>query len=115
MSRHVGRKQRWTQESPKRHRSALGTVVYEQNAWYALAEYRTQAPQTAASDLASWVTHPLRLGPFKRPRNAMVALEREAAFLKNRHGAGILFGDQVWAEATGTSGTSRERGAAELP
>ena len=86
MSRHVSRKQRWTQASPKRHVSALGTVIYEENAWYARAEYRTRAPQAAAGDPAGWVAHHLRLGPFKRPRNAMVALERELTFLKNRHG-----------------------------
>ncbi len=30
--------------------------------------------------------------------NAMVALEQEATILKNRHGEGVLFGDQRWAE-----------------
>jgi hypothetical protein len=95
MSRHVSRKRRWVQENAKRHVSALGAVVYEQNAWYALADYKRRAPQTAAGDLATWVPHHLRLGPFKRPRNAMVALEREVTFLKNSHGEGILFDASV--------------------
>jgi hypothetical protein len=46
----------------------------------------------------SWPRHSRRLGPFKRPRPAMVALEQEATFLKNRHGDSVLFGDQLWAE-----------------
>jgi len=29
----------------------------------------------------------------------MVAVEREATFLKNRHGPDLLIGDQLWAEA----------------
>jgi len=29
----------------------------------------------------------------------MVALEREATALRNRHGKDVLFGDQTWAES----------------
>ena len=99
MSKHIGRKQRWTQETPSRYDSELGRVVYEERAWYAMLAYRTRAPQASASDLAAWQSQTARLGPSKRPRNAMVALEREATLLKNRHGEDILFGRQLGAEA----------------
>lgn len=46
-----------------------------------------------------WIAHAQRLGPFKRPRYAMIGLEREATILRNRHESDLLFGDQLWAEA----------------
>jgi hypothetical protein len=98
VSKHIGRKQRWTQETPSRYVCDLGQVVYEERAWYALLGYRTLAPQASASDVPAWQSHTDRLGPFKRPRNAMVALEREATLLKNRHAKDILFGHQLGAQ-----------------
>src|SRR5205823_3762109 len=94
MSRHVSRKQRWQQENATSYTSAVGKVFYERGAWYGLLEYRTRAPGEPESSLAQWVAHTDRLGPFKRPRNAMVALEREATFLQNHHGQDLLFDDQ---------------------
>lgn len=96
MSKHIGRKQRWTQESPKRYTSAEGTVVYEEQAWFGVFKYRLRLPDD--SGLAKWEEHRERLGPFKRPRNAMVALEREVTLLRNRHGKNILVEGEVWAE-----------------
>ena len=96
MSRHVSRKDRWTRENAQRYVSAVGTVVYQQKGWFAVLDYKTRTEPEGGPP--AWEPHTLRLGPFKRPRNAMVALEREAAFLKNRHGDGVLFGDQLWAE-----------------
>ncbi len=89
MSKHVSRKQRWTRETPTRYVSLLGKVVYQQRAWYGLLEYRTLAPRQRESDLMTWDGHALQLGPFKRPRNAMVALEQEATILRNRHGDNV--------------------------
>jgi len=43
-------------------------------------------------ELPSWESHDLRLGPYKRPRDAMVALEREVTFLQNRHGEHLRVG-----------------------
>ena len=99
MSKHVGRKQRWSRKDAKTYTSEFGRVAYLQDGWYALLEYKTLAPPEREGGLPSWLPQTQRLGPFKRPRNAMVALEREAAFLKNRPGKEILFGDQPWAEA----------------
>jgi hypothetical protein len=83
MSKHIGRKQRWTAHGPTRYSSALGQVVYEQRAWYGILEYKTRSDDNPTPD---WTAHTKRLGPFKRPRNAMVALEEEATILRNRHG-----------------------------
>src|SRR5690349_4545261 len=97
MSKHQGRKQRWTQETPSRHVSALGRVVYEQNAWFAILDYRTRDAHGGV--VPTWTAHERRLGPYKRPRNAMVALEAEVTILRNRHGTDVLIGEELWAEA----------------
>jgi hypothetical protein len=98
MSKHIGRKQRWTRESASRYGSDLGAVVYERGAWYALVNYQTLVAGAPAHELPSWEAHRERLGPFKRPRNAMVALEREVTFLRNHHGGNVRVGDRLWAE-----------------
>lgn len=100
VSKHQGRKQRWSQITPSRHVSALGRVVYEQNAWYAILEYRMRADSGPAP---SWTTHERRLGPYKRPRNAMVALEEEVTILRNRYGTNVLIGTELWAEAAASA------------
>jgi hypothetical protein len=98
MSKHVGRKQRWTREDARRYSSLLGRVFYERKGWYALLAYRTLAVSEGDGGLPVWAAHRARLGPFKRPRNAMVALEREATVLRNRHGENVLIGNQLWGE-----------------
>jgi hypothetical protein len=98
MSKHIGRKQRWTRDSSTQYSSQLGKVVYQQKAWYAILDYKTRAPQDGESQLPTWLPHTVRLGPFKRPRNAMVALEREATILRNRHGTDVLLNGQRWGE-----------------
>jgi hypothetical protein len=97
MSKHVSRKKRWTQRTSARYSSNVGTVVYQENAWYGLLEYRTRAPEPGPVPV--WVLHRERLGPFKRPRDAMVAVEREVTILKNRHGQDMLLPGHVWAVA----------------
>jgi hypothetical protein len=98
MSKHVGRKQRWTQQDARTYSSMLGKVAYQEAAWYALLDYRTREPPEREGGLPAWRAHRQRLGPFKRPRNAMVALEREVTMLRNRHGPDVLVGDQLWGE-----------------
>jgi hypothetical protein len=98
MSKHIGRKKRWTPVDARTYTSLLGKVAYQQDAWYALLDYKTQVPPEREGDLPGWQSHSQRLGPFRRPRDAMVALEREATFLKNRHGPEILFREQLWAD-----------------
>ncbi len=99
MSKHLGRKQRWTRQDSRRYTSALGQVLYEQNGWYAVFEYRMLSATEPESGLPVWEDHRGRLGPFKRPRNAMIALEREVTLLRNRHGDNILLGEQLWGDA----------------
>ena len=99
MSKHESRKQRWSRPDARTYLSRLGKVVYQQDAWYALLDYKTPAPPERPGGPPGWAETSRRLGPFRRPRNAMIALEREAVFLKNRHGRDVLFGDQLWAEA----------------
>ena len=96
MSKHVSRKQRWTQKDAKNYASDLGRVAYVQDGWYALLDYKTLVPPESEGGLPAWRPHDQRIGPFKRPRNAMVALEREVAFLKNRHGKEILIGGSIF-------------------
>ena len=96
MSKHLPRKQRWAQASSTRYVSALGTVVYQERAWFGVLEYRTAAFDEC--QLPVWTAHTLRLGPYKRPRNAMVELEREVTALRNTHGKNVLFGQEIWAE-----------------
>ena len=88
MSKHVSRNKRWTQVDTKTFSSDLGRVVFARNAWHGLLDYRTLGPAESKGGPPSWVSHSQCLGPCKRPRDAMIALEREATFLKNRHGEG---------------------------
>jgi hypothetical protein len=92
MSRHIGRKQRWSQASATRYVSALGEVVYREKAWFGMLRYQTQASRADRGALPDWQDHNRRLGPYKRPRNAMVALEREVTMLQNRHGSELRIG-----------------------
>lgn len=95
MSRHISRKERWARQDAKRYTSDLGEVVYRQDAWYAhlFFELRTQIPSEHA--LPCWVGEEQWIGPCKRPRNAMVELEREIAVLRNRHGDDVRIGKEV--------------------
>jgi hypothetical protein len=91
MSKHVGRKHRWTRTDAKTYLSASGKVVFERGAWHATFVRRLQTPPEREGGLPDTDTVSRRLGPFKRPRDAMVALEREITALKNRHGEKVAF------------------------
>ena len=95
MSKHVGRKQRWTQQDAKTYASNLGPVVYRQDAWYARLHYQVREPPTEEGELPAWNSHDRWLGPFKRPRNAMIELEREATYLRNHHGEDLRIGKET--------------------
>ena len=97
MSKHVSRKERWTRDGPTHSFSTQGQVVYEQRAWYGVVRYRTLAP--AEGEAPVWTAQTLRLGPFKRPRNAMIAVEEEAMILQNRHGRLSSVGQKVIVES----------------
>ncbi len=92
MSKHRSRKERWAHVDAQTYRTFVGAVTHSAAAWYAIFDYRTRNPCDPAQGSADWVPHHARLGPFKRARNAMVALEREVMFLQNRFGSEVLFG-----------------------
>jgi len=94
MSKHVGRKERWTRVNAKTHRSDLGTVEYRRGAWYARLVYRLIEPAGPEGGLPTPTHHDRWLGPFKRPRDAMVALERDVTALRNRHADGFQIGPE---------------------
>ena len=86
MSRHTSRKSRWTQVSPKEYRAAFGVVRYRAGAWEGEVFYELRAP---ASDdpAAAWQSEAAPVaGRFKRPRNAMMAVEEKAREVLRRHG-----------------------------
>jgi hypothetical protein len=94
MAKNAGRKGRWTQRDARTYTSALGPVEYRQDAWYARLAYQVrQVPDDGG--LPAWVGYDRWLGPYKRPRNAMVELEREATYLRNRHGADVRIGEET--------------------
>jgi hypothetical protein len=95
MSKHVGRKDRWMQAGPNRYTSALGPVMYRQDAWYARLVYRLREPSMVEGELPAWVNYDRWLGPFKRPRNGMVELEREVTVLRNRHSDEVQVGEEI--------------------
>ena len=94
MSRHIPRHERWQRHGPTEMRSTDGLVVrYLKGAWWADVSYklRVAGPEGAPS---SWEAQADRLGPFKRPRNAMVEAERHVTMLRNRHGEDVTFGNE---------------------
>jgi hypothetical protein len=87
MTKHIPRKSRWTQLGPNEHRSAEGRVYFRAGQWFAEVHYRVQDSESAApAELQTWLA-----GKFKRPRNAMIALEDRVTELQRRHGAHVTF------------------------
>jgi hypothetical protein len=86
MSRHIPRHERWSQQGPNEYRSGSVAVRYEKGAWWALVNCR-QREDVAAE----WQEQSERLGPFKRPRNAMMAAEERVLLLGRRHGDNVRF------------------------
>jgi hypothetical protein len=89
MSRHVPRHARWSRLGPNEYRSGSAAVRFERGAWWGWISYRQRAAATEEDLLPQWQSRCDRLGPFKRPRNAMMAAEDHARLLKRRHGADI--------------------------
>jgi hypothetical protein len=86
MSRHTPRSERWEQRGPAEYHSGAGMhVFFRKGAWWAEVAYRIRPEDTAPDALASPESHTDTLGPFKRPRNAMVEAERHATFLQRHH------------------------------
>lgn len=87
MTRHVPRKDRWTRVGPNEHRAAEGRVYFRAGQWFAELRYRVHEPEAVAMpELQTWLA-----GKFKRPRNAMIALEDRVTELRRRHGEQVVF------------------------
>jgi hypothetical protein len=87
MSRHVPRHERWSKLGPNEYRSGSSAVRYDKGAWWAVVSYR----QRDEEQPAVWHGQTERLGPFKRPRNAMMAAEECVLLLGRRHGDNVQF------------------------
>jgi hypothetical protein len=93
MSKHISRKSRWSRCGPNEHRSAVGRVYYRAGQWHAAVTYQVRQPEGESPVIPqSW-----ELGKFKRPRNAMMAVEDKARDLQGKFGEEVVFlsGSQV--------------------
>ena len=97
MSRHVPRRERWASHGADQYRSLEGMIVRRYKGdWWADVPYALLPAEPAEGELPAWESRRDTLGPFRRPRNAMVEAERHATALRNRHGEGVRFeGEQV--------------------
>ncbi len=91
MSRHVPRHERWSKRGPNEYRSGSIVVRYDKGAWWALVSYRQRDEQAPADDPPVWQEQTERIGPFKRPRNAMMAAEERVLLLGRRYGDNVRF------------------------
>jgi hypothetical protein len=91
MSRHIPRHARWNKRGPSEYTSGPAAVRFSKGAWWAHFSYQERDPALPADHLPVWHLHSRRLGPFKRPRNAMIAAEQEILLLKRRHGENVRF------------------------
>jgi hypothetical protein len=92
MSRHVPRRERWNSDGPDCYRSVDGLLVrLFKGKWWAEFSYELLTAGSETGEVSSWQPHFDRLGPFMRPRNAMVEAERHAILLRGRHGEHIRF------------------------
>jgi hypothetical protein len=93
MSRHIPRRERWDRRGPNEYRSVDGLIVrYEQRAWWAEIRYQLSLAGPAPDAPPVLESRHERLGPFRRPRNAMVEAERQVTVLRNRYQDQIRFG-----------------------
>lgn len=84
MSRHIPRHERWEKQGPNEYRSGDAAVRFERGAWWAVLSYRQLPAGGQPTDLGAWEDRSERLGPFKRPRNAMIAVEDRIVILRRQ-------------------------------
>jgi hypothetical protein len=85
MSRHVPRHRRWNKLGPAEYTAGWAAVRARRGGWYAWVSYDQAEPGPDPAALPAWQQHCDQLGPFKRPRNAMIAAEDRAVLLERRH------------------------------
>ena len=91
MSRHVPRHERWSKLGPNEYRSGGSAVRYDKGAWWAQVSYRQREGGAGPDAAVVWQDQTERLGPFRRPRNAMIAAEERVLLLGRRHGDNVRF------------------------
>jgi hypothetical protein len=79
MSKHTPRASRWTQLNAKEYRSAFGTVCYRRGAWEGTVVYELWQETPGE---CHWLAQSCDAGRYKRPRNAMMAVEEKARRIK---------------------------------
>ena len=79
MSKHEPRSKRWNRTNPKEYRAAFGVVQYRAGAWEGTVFYEEQR-----EDDPTWHAASAAAGRFKRPRNAMIAVEDKATEIRRR-------------------------------
>ena len=82
MSRHTSRKARWTQINAKEYRAAFGVVCYKAGAWEAMVHYEAWNSESQPA----WQAEQTFAGRYKRPRNAMMAVEDKAREILRQQG-----------------------------
>jgi hypothetical protein len=92
VSKHVGRRQRWQQPSASEYIYNGAVVRPYRGGWYAWISYAEADPEVPPPALPEWIAKCERLGPFKRPRNAMMAAEEFLMLLQRRHGERVRLG-----------------------
>jgi hypothetical protein len=92
VSRHVPRRERWTRSGASEHRCPGALVRPLKGAWYAWLSYSLADPTVPAGQSPVWRPRSERLGPFRRPRNAMMAAEGQLTMLSRRHGNRLALG-----------------------
>lgn len=95
MSKHVSRGERWVSRGPAEYAWSGVSVRPWRGAWWAFLSWSVlPEPDTTAEPPVGLPVpehHERRLGPFKRPRNAMIAAEEEVTLLMRRHGDRVSF------------------------
>src|SRR5262245_21308397 len=85
MSRHVPRKARWTHLNAKEYRAEYGVVRFEAGAWIGTLIYEMAERGVSESEIV-WRKEQFTTGRYKRPRNAMMAVEDKAREIRRHHG-----------------------------
>jgi len=83
MSKHTPRKARWTRLSAKEYRAEYGVVRYQAGAWIGTLVYDVAERGVSETEIV-WRKEQSTTGRYKRPRNAMMAVEDKAREIARR-------------------------------
>jgi hypothetical protein len=91
MSRHTPRHERWNKRGPSEYTWNGTAVRYHKRAWWVWVSYRVPRAGEPGPEAGGGEAHREQLGPFKRPRNAMMAAEERVVRLQRQHGGRVVF------------------------